>query len=367
MNTTISLRHMPFDGHVHFRREAMLRRVAPETAKQCWGALAMPNTAPHLLTPEDASLYRAEVLAAVRRFNPDFALLLAGYLTPDSDPDMIARGFESGAWQAMKVYPLAAHGHGTTNAESGINMWHLPEHPAIAMMERIGMPLLIHPEVNTYPDGSTVDIYDREKKCIPILEALVGRYPDLRLSCEHGTSKELAEFVRANGEDGGLVATVTAHHLLHDRNDLHQDGFQPHLMCYPIPKRREDRDAWRELVAEGHPFIFAGTDSAPHPTKAKEKACGCAGGVFTAPVMTELYAEAFADMGALAHLEDFLCVNGPRFYDLEPRGSGFTLKREDWNPDTGVLVTEEDAQVRTYGFFDDVDPSKSHTFRWIRT
>lgn len=357
---TLTLNHLPFDAHVHLRRDAMMRAVTPSTARQCWGALVMPNTAPHLFTPEDAESYASEVRAAAK--TEHFTPLIAGYLTPDTDPEDVKRGFLNGSWVAMKVYPRAAAGHGTTHAADGINMWELPDHPALPVMADIGMPLLIHPEVNTYRDGSLVDIYDREKWCIDIIEEVRRRHPTLFISAEHGTSVELARYMEENGDPKRLVCTVTVQHMMYDRNDLHANGFQPHLFCYPILKREEARDAWRHLATRGHAFISAGTDSAPHPTKAKEQACGCAGGVFTAHAMVPLYAQVFEEMEALHFLEDFLCVNGPRVFRRDPVAGTVILEKKSWKQNRKIAVDGGRQMVRPFGYHE--DPEQRYEFPW---
>ena len=353
------LKHGIFDGHVHFRRGPMLKAVAPLTARQCWGAIVMPNCIPFITTPEHAIAYRDEILEAT---GPGFTPYIVGYLTPDTRPEEIRRGFHTRAWYAMKVYPRAAHGHGTTNASDGINMWQLPDHPALAVMEEIGMPLLVHPEINTTLEGILIDIYDREAVCVPILLEIRKRYPRLKLVAEHGTSVELAACMEEHGDPEFFCCTVTAHHPMFDRNDLHTNGFQPHLMCYPILKRRQARDAWRKLMTSGAPFVFAGTDSAPHPTHAKENACGCAGGVMTAHAMAPMYAQVFHEMGALAHLEAFLCINGPRFYGLSPRQATVVLETNPWTCDSMIAVDGGTEQVRPFGYHE--EPDKRYTFPW---
>jgi len=352
------LNRVPFDSHVHLRRGLMTSAIAPYTARQCWGGVIMPNTAtPHILTPKDADDYLGEINAAT---SSRLAPVMTGYLTTNSDPAEIRAGFEDGSWAAMKVYPRAAGGHGTTNSADGIDMWNLVDHPALPVMQEIGMPLLIHPEVNTEKDGVTIiDIYDRERRAIPILRALRKRYPELKISAEHGTSIELARFMEEHGDPEFMVCTVTPQHLLFDRRDLHENGFQPHLFCYPILKRTQSRNAWRKLATSGAPFVSAGTDSAPHPTHAKEQACGCAGGVFTAHAMVPLYTEVFASESSLGNLEDFLCVNGPRFFGLESHPGKVVLERKSWTSDS-LIEVEDGVQVHPFGYHE--DPEKRYQF-----
>ncbi len=345
----------PFDAHVHFRRGAMLQAVAPYTARECWGALVMPNTAPHIFTPEDAESYKADIRAAV---GEAFHIVMAGYLTPTTSAEDLRRGYKNGAWNAMKVYPPGA----TTHSTEGVAGKDLISHPALKVMEEIGMPLLLHGEVNKDAQGEEIDIYDREKRFLEeIVPTLLATYPALKISLEHVTTKAVAEFMLANGKEGRLVCTITPQHLLFDRRMLHKDGFQPHLFCYPILKRKEDKEAIRALAAEGLPFVSAGTDSAPHPTQSKEKAAGCAGGVFSAHAMVEMYAQGFEEIGAMSSLENFLSVNGPRFFGLEPSSESITLEKNAWTVDEMVIV-DENNKVRPFGY--DENPDARFPFAW---
>ncbi len=351
---THTLNYRPFDSHVHFRKGDMLKAVVPSTVRQCWGAVVMPNTAkPHVFAPQIARIYKGEILEAA---GADFTPVMTGYLTPETNPKLVERGFKDGDWAAMKVYPPGA----TTNSDEGVPGRDLPDHPALPTMQRIKMPLLLHPEVNRI-DEEVVDPYDREKEFIAILTEIRRRYPRLRISVEHVTSAQMARFVTDWGDPELLTCTVTAHHLLRDRRDLHEDGWQPHLFCYPILKRKEDKEALRELATHGYPFVSAGTDSAPHPTHAKERACGCAGGVFTAHAMTQLYAQAFDEMGRLDKLEDFLCVNGPRFYRLLPKRGRIGLEKGSWKVDAMITVGDG-TKIRPFGYHE--DPEKQVEIAW---
>ncbi len=353
-NQTLTIKK-PFDSHVHFRRAAMLKAVAPFTAKQCWGALVMPNTAPHIFTPEDAEAYAAEVRASI---GTDFKIVMAGYLTPTTSAEDLKRGFASGAWGAMKVYPPGA----TTHSTEGVDGQSLINHPALAVMQEIGMPVLLHGEVNKDEHGEEIDIYDREKRFLEeIVPSILAKYPTLKISLEHVTTRGMAEFMMKNGKEGRLVCTITPQHLLFDRRHLHKDGFQPHLFCYPILKRKEDKEAIRALVAAGTSFVSAGTDSAPHPTQSKEKSAGCAGGVFSSHAMVEMYAQGFDEIGALDKLEAFLSVNGPRFFGLEPATETITLSKEAWTQDAMVPVENGDT-VRPFGY--DEKPEARFPFAW---
>ncbi|MFZ2555625.1 MAG: dihydroorotase [Minisyncoccia bacterium] len=349
------LNYLPFDSHVHFRRGAMLKAVAPFTAKQCWGAVVMPNTAtPHILTPEDAVTYKEEILGTV---GETFSPIITGYLAPATTYHDVRRGFKSGAWHAMKVYPPGA----TTHSNEGVMAHFLPEHPVLPAMQDMGMPLLLHPEVTYDKMGFLADIYDREKLFLDTIRVLRKKYPKLRISVEHVTDRETARFMMEMGDPEYLVCTVTPQHMLFDRRDLHKDGFQPHLFCYPILKRQESKEAVLELATSGLPFVSAGTDSAPHPTHAKEKACGCAGGVFSAPRMIELYTEIFEKAGKLANLEEFLCVNGPRFYGVSPKG-GMLVLEKGLNTLDALVEVENDDKIRPFGYHE--DPKQRYQFQW---
>lgn len=349
------LNYAPFDAHVHFRRGSMLKAVAPFTARQCWGAVIMPNTAtPHIRECIDAEEYRSEVTwGTTAHFKP----VMTGYLTPHTQPRDVARGFELGRWSAMKVYPPGA----TTHSDEGVSARVLVDHPTLPVMEEIGMPLLLHPEVTRDQTGALADIYDREKLFIDTIRTLRKKYPKLKISIEHVTDEETVRYLMEMGDPEYLVCTVTPQHALFDRMDLHTDGFQPHLFCYPILKRTRSREAVAELATSGLPFVSAGSDSAPHPTHKKEQACGCAGGVFSAPALVELYTEIFEKAGKLHNLENFLCVNGPRFYDLNPRAQITTIRRTQWTINERVH-TAEGTPIHPFGYHE--DPDKRYVFNW---
>lgn len=354
--TKLSLHHRPFDAHVHARDPggAMFNAVVPHTARQCFGALFMPNTKQFLTTAQLASAYcRAVYLVA----GVDFIALIAGYLADDMRPAEIESGYRRGAWHAMKFYPRGA----TTNSHGGLPT-PLSAGRQLETMERIGMPLLLHPEVNVWR-GEETDPYDRETiffcEVLPVLRAT---FPGLRISLEHITTRTAVEYLRENGASDTLVATVTAHHLLTDRIDYFRGGPNPHLHCWPVLKRREDRDALLSLIAEGHDWLFAGSDSAPHPTTAKERACGCAGGVFTAHAMVELYAEAFEQRaGALNHLEAFLCLNGPTFYGIDAK-PGLMVLEDVPRAACEMIETSDGQKIRPFGYHE--AEQERWPFRW---
>jgi dihydroorotase len=309
---TLTIRR-PDDWHVHLRDGEMLRTVAPYTARQFARAIVMPNLAPPITTVEAASAYRDRIVAAA---GAGFTPLMTCYLTDDTSPDEIARGFEQGAWIAAKLYPAGA----TTNSASGVtgirNIY-----PALERMEKIGMVLCVHGEV-TDPE---VDVFDREAVFIErVLRPLVSDFSELKIVFEHITTSEAVAFVADSGAN--TAATVTPQHLQINRNALFAGGLRPHAFCLPVAKREEHRLSVRQAATSGSPKFFLGTDSAPHARAAKESACGCAG-IFNAPFALESYAKVFDEEGALDRFEAFASENGPRFYGLPLNDGTITLQR----------------------------------------
>jgi dihydroorotase len=314
-NETITLRR-PDDWHVHLRDGAMLAAVLPWTARQFARAMVMPNLVPPVATVAVARAYRERILAALPP-GADFTPLMTCYLTDATDADEVARGFAENVLAAVKLYPARA----TTNSAFGITDYHRIE-PVLEHMAALGMPLLIHGEV-TDPD---VDVFDREAVFIDrVLDPLRRRMPELRIVLEHITTSEAVDYVQAG--DANLAATITAHHLIINRNALFDGGIRPHLYCLPIAKREHHRRALRRAATSGDARFFLGTDSAPHALPTKETACGCAG-IFTAPCALELYAEVFEEEGALDRFEGFASVHGPAFYRLPVNEQRVTLVRE---------------------------------------
>jgi dihydroorotase len=309
---SLSLRQ-PDDWHVHLRDGAMLKAVLPLTARQFARAIVMPNLVPPVTTMAAALAYRARILEALpegARFTP----LMTCYLTDGADPAEIARGYTENVFAAVKLYPARA----TTNSAHGVTDL-ARTYPVLERMSALGMPLLVHGEV-TDPD---VDIFDREAVFIErVLAPLMARFPALRIVLEHITTREAAEFVASAGPS--LAATITAHHLVINRNALFAGGLRPHMYCLPVAKREPHRLALRRAATSGSAKFFLGTDTAPHPAKDKESDCGCAG-IFTAPTALEIYAQVFAEENALNHLEAFASLNGPRFYGLPVNEERVTL------------------------------------------
>ena len=282
----------------------------------------MPNMRPPVTTVAAAADYRARILAAVPE-GASFEPLMTLYLTDNTPADEIRRAVDSGFVKAVKLYPAGA----TTNSDAGVTDL-LRCDAALAEMEKLGLPLLVHGEV-THP---AIDVFDRENAFIEqVMQPLLKRRPGLRVVFEHITTKEAAQFVAETGSN--VAATITAHHLLYNRNALFTGGLRPHYYCLPVLKRETHRQALVQAAASGSSKFFLGTDSAPHARGAKEVDCGCAG-CYTAHAALELYAEAFEAAGALDRLEAFASFNGPDFYRL-PRNAGtLTLRREDWTPPT---------------------------------
>lgn len=333
-----------FDAHVHLRDGAALATVVPHVAQSFGRALVMPNLRPPVTTTADALAYRDRILAHVPA-GLDFEPLLALYLTDQTSPAEIGRAAATPGVCAVKLYPAGA----TTNSAAGVtSMERVAD--ALAAMEEQGILLLVHGE-STQHD---VDVFDREARYLDdVLAPLVARYPRLKVVLEHITTREGVDFVRDARE--GVAGTLTAHHLLYNRNALLVGGLHPHYYCLPVLKREEHRRALVEAATGGEPRFFLGTDSAPHPRAAKECAEGCAG-CYTSPHALELYAEVFEDAGALERFADFAVHFGSRFYGLpDPPGQV-------------RLVREESPIAASYPFGDDVVvPLRAGaTTRWRR-
>ncbi|MEE9310715.1 MAG: dihydroorotase [Cocleimonas sp.] len=311
----------PDDLHLHVREGDALKSVVPDTARQFARAIIMPNLADPITTVEQAKNYREEIVASVADIDngSDFEPLMTLYLTDKTTAATILEAKASGIIHALKLYPAGA----TTNSDKGVtdleNIY-----PALEAMQEAGIPLLIHGEV-TDPE---IDIFDRERVFIEtILEPLVKRFPSLKVVLEHITTRDAVEFV-TNAPDT-IAATITAHHLLMNRNTIFAGGIRPHHYCLPILKRETHRQALVKAATSGNPKFFLGTDSAPHTQGAKESACGCAG-MYTAYHAMELYAEAFDNADALDKLEGFASFYGADFYGLARNTNTITLNRETW-------------------------------------
>ncbi|MDP2070720.1 dihydroorotase [Methylotenera sp.] len=308
----------PDDWHLHLRDGTALKAVLPDTARQFARAIVMPNLRPPVTTTELAIAYRQRILNALPS-ELDFEPLMTLYLTDNTSAAEIARAKASGIIHGVKLYPAGA----TTNSDSGVTSLDLCS-KALEAMEKLGVPLLAHAEVT----DSDVDVFDRERVFIERhMIPLLKKYPALKVVFEHITTKDAADFVM--GSPGNVAATITAHHLLMNRNDMFKGGIQPHHYCLPILKREEHRVALVKSAISGNPKFFLGTDSAPHARHAKEAACGCAG-MYTAHTAIELYAEVFEAVNALDKLEGFASFYGADFYGLPRNKEQVTLVKESW-------------------------------------
>jgi len=306
----------PDDWHLHVRDGAAMQAVIPHSARQFARAIIMPNLRPPVTTTEQALAYRTRILAAVPA-GMQFQPLMTLYLTDNTPPVEIDRAKASGQVVACKLYPAGA----TTHSDAGVTDIR-KVYPVLDAMQAQGLLLLVHGEVT----DPAVDIFDREAVFIErVLIPIVNDFPALKIVLEHITTQDAADYVRE--APATVAATLTAHHLLYNRNAIFQGGIRPHYYCLPILKRERHRQALLQAATSGHPKFFLGTDSAPHPQQGKEAACGCAG-CYTAHAALELYAEAFDAVGALERLEAFASFHGPDFYGL-PRNTGtVTLRRQ---------------------------------------
>lgn len=306
----------PDDWHLHLRDGDALRAVLPDTARRFGRAIVMPNLVPPVRTVAEAAAYRGRILAALPE-GLGFEPLMTLYLTEATPASEIEAAAASGFVKAVKYYPAGA----TTNSQSGVTDLARCE-AVFEAMQAAGMPLLLHGEV-TDPE---VDVFDREAVFIERhLLRLADAFPRLKLVLEHATTAQGVDFVRQARD--GVAATITAHHLLLNRNALFRGGLRPHAYCLPVLKRERHRQALVEAATSGNTRFFLGTDSAPHPRHAKESDCGCAG-IYTSHAGIELYAEAFDAAGALDRLEGFASLHGPDFYGLPRNLERITLVRE---------------------------------------
>ncbi len=308
----------PDDWHLHLRDGEALQAVLPDTARQFARAIVMPNLRPPVTTTALAGEYRARILAALPR-ELNFEPLMTLYLTDNTSADEIKKANASGFIHGVKLYPAGA----TTNSDSGVSDLAKCS-AALETMQAVGLPLLVHAEVT----DSNVDIFDRERVFIDRhMTPLLKRYPNLKVVFEHITTKDAADFVTSAASN--VAATITAHHLLLNRNDMFKGGIQPHHYCLPILKREEHRLALVKAATSGNPKFFLGTDSAPHAKHTKESACGCAG-MHTAHAAIELYTEVFEVANALDKLEDFASFYGADFYGLPRNKDKITLEKTSW-------------------------------------
>jgi dihydroorotase len=325
----------PDDWHLHLRDGPAMASVLADTARQFARAIVMPNLRPPVLTTQDALNYRERILGALPA-GSDFDPLMTLYLTDNTPVEEIARAKLSGRVHGVKLYPAGA----TTHSDAGVTRISRC-FAALEKMEQLGLPLLIHGETT----DPAVDVFDREKAFIEeILGPTVERFSALKIVLEHITTRDAVQYVEVTGANVG--ATITAHHLLLNRNALFLGGIRPHHYCLPVLKREEHREALVEAATSGNPKFFLGTDSAPHSRATKEVACGCAG-IYTAHAALELYAAAFEEAGALDKLEGFASQHGADFYGLARNKGNLTLVREEWTvPKTLRFGKEELVPLR---------------------
>ncbi len=313
----------PDDWHLHLRDGTLMQSVLQDTARQFARAIVMPNLRPPVTTTAQAQSYRERILAALPA-GSGFEPLMTLYLTDNTAAEEIRRAKESGMVHAVKLYPAGA----TTNSDAGVTDIRRT-YPALEEMQRYGMPLLVHGETT----DNSVDVFDREAVFIErVMVPLLRDLPQLRVVFEHITTRDAVQFVQSTSDH--IAATITAHHLLYNRNAMFSGGMRPHYYCVPVLKREVHREALGKAATGGSPKFFLGTDSAPHAQHTKENACGCAG-IYTAHAAVELYAEAFEQLGALDRLEGFASCYGADYYRL-PRNTGkITLRKESWQvPDS---------------------------------
>ena len=305
----------PDDWHLHLRDGPVLARTVEDSARQFGRAIIMPNLTPPVTTTALAREYKVRLDAQ----GTSLEALMTLYLTDQTSAADIHEAHASGIVKAVKLYPAGA----TTNSAAGVTAME-NVFDAIAAMEELGMPLLVHGEIT----HAEVDIFDREKGFIDTqLVPLLTRFPNLRLVFEHITTKEAAEFVQQASDNVG--ATITPQHLMYNRNHLLVGGVKPHLYCLPVLKRNTHQQALQDAVVSGNSRFFLGTDSAPHAQGAKESACGCAG-CYSSPAAIELYAQTFEELGILDKLEAFASLNGANFYGLPINNKTITLVKQDW-------------------------------------
>lgn len=308
----------PDDWHIHLRDGDALARTVNDAAKQFERAIVMPNLVPPVTNAEQAKAYQERIIAA-NTSGCSFEPLMTLYMTDKTTAKDIEQAHASGFVKAVKLYPAGA----TTNSDSGVtDLANCQE--ALEAMQALQMPLLVHGEVT----DSHIDIFDRERIFLETkLAPLLVKYPTLKVVLEHITTADSVEFVEQ--ADERIAATITAHHLLFNRNHMLVGGIRPHFYCLPILKRNIHQQALIKAATSGSPKFFLGTDSAPHSTNKKENACGCAG-CYTAFAAIELYAQAFEEAGALDKLNDFASIFGPRFYDLPVNTDTVTLTKQAW-------------------------------------
>lgn len=320
----------PDDWHVHLRDGVALQQTVPAMARYFGRTIVMPNLAPPITTTAQALAYRERIMAAQADCPRQVEPLMVLYLTDNLPPAEIAVAKASGQIHGLKLYPAGA----TTNSAAGVtDLRHI--YPVLEAMQSAGLPLLVHGEVTSHE----IDIFDRETVFLERhLSAIVRDFPELKVILEHITTREAVDFIAASGPN--VAATITAHHLLYNRNHMLVGGVRPHFYCLPILKRATHQQALIAAATSGNPKFFLGTDSAPHARHRKETSCGCAGS-YTAHAAIELYAQVFDEAGALDRLEGFASLFGPRFYGLPCNSDQIVLRRSPWTVPDQLQLGED--------------------------
>jgi dihydroorotase len=320
----------PDDWHVHLRDGSALPHTCADMARYFGRAIVMPNLSPPSTTVDEALAYRDRILAAMKNLPRQFDPLMTLYLTDTTTPAEVEKAANTDGIYAVKLYPAGA----TTNSSAGVNELEAL-YPTLEAMEKVGLPLLVHGEVT----DPAIDIFDREKAFIDQhLAPIAERFRALRIVFEHITTQDAVQFVEQAGAT--IAATITAHHLLFNRNDMLVGGIRPHYYCLPILKRNIHQQALLKAATSGSAKFFLGTDSAPHTTGSKESDCGCAG-IYTAHAALELYAQVFDEQGALDQLEGFASQHGADFYGLPRNTDTVTLQKNSWNVPATLPLGEE--------------------------
>ncbi|KKL54722.1 hypothetical protein LCGC14_2262570 [marine sediment metagenome] len=325
----------PDDWHLHLRDDIALERTVRDASRTFGRAIIMPNLRPPVTTTKLAEAYRDRIMAYCDS-SVDFTPLMTLYLTDNTSANEIHRAKESGLVHAVKLYPAGA----TTNSDAGVT--DIKQcYSALSAMQKVGLPLLVHGEVTS----ADIDVFDREKVFIDeVLIPLRADFPELKIVFEHITTANAASYVSESNDF--TAATITAHHLLLNRNDLLVGGIHPHHYCLPVLKRNTHQQALIKAATSDNGKFFLGTDSAPHPRAGKESSCGCAG-IYSSHAAIELYAEAFALANSLDKLEAFSSFNGPDFYGLPRNESKITLNKTPWTvPDTLPFADSELVPMR---------------------
>jgi dihydroorotase len=335
MTTRLTIRK-PDDWHLHVRDDAMMRAALPYTARHFGRAIMMPNLVPPVATTADAAAYRKRLLAALPQGNT-FQPLMTCYLTDDTDPDDVERGFKEKVFTGVKLYPANA----TTNSAAGVTDFKKIR-PVLERMQKIGMPLLIHGE----EVDPQVDVFDREAVFIERrLQPMLRDFPGLKVVLEHISSQLAVDFVRSAAPQ--LGSTITPYHLCLNRTDWLGSGLRPYMYCMPVIKTEQDRQALRKAATSGETCFFLGTDSAPHPVAKKLNVVGAAG-LFNAPVAIETYAKVFEEEDALDRLEAFASLHGPAHYRLPPNEDTITLEKTSWIAPEEIKVDGPDERALIY-------------------